>query len=110
MSTLQELAAAVHNNAVTKGFWDGSHLSPAKDFGMRVALLHSEASELLEAFRHGDGKSEHMPEFSATEEEAADILIRLLDMADAYGWRMDEAVAAKMQFNAGRPHMHGKRF
>jgi hypothetical protein len=69
-----------------------------------------ELSELLEGLRYGDPKSDKIPGFTSAEEEAADVLIRLLDMAHARGWRVGEAMAAKHGYNASRPHKHGTKF
>jgi NTP pyrophosphatase (non-canonical NTP hydrolase) len=41
------------------------------------------------------------------EEELADIIIRTLDTAQAFGVDIDRAVTAKMAYNATRPHRHG---
>jgi type II secretory ATPase GspE/PulE/Tfp pilus assembly ATPase PilB-like protein len=38
---------------------------------------------------------------------APESIIRLLDMAGARGWRLAEALDAKMEFNRGRPYRHG---
>lgn len=103
-SPLHELADAIHANARAKGFWD----EPRND-GEMIALIHSELSEMLEAFRK-PAPSDHIPEFSGVEEEAADVLIRLLDLCAGRGLRIGEAVNAKMAFNAARPHKHGKAF
>jgi hypothetical protein len=78
------------------------------NLGEKLALMHSELSELLEGHRHRNPPSDHIPEFSAAEEEAADLLIRLLDTAREEKWRIGEAVLAKMDFNATRPYKHGK--
>lgn len=94
---LNALAAECHAIAVSKGFWDGP-----RNQGEIVALIHSEASELLEAFRNDDRAN--------AAEEAADIIIRVLDMAGGFGMDLDGAVRAKMEKNRGRPYKHGKAF
>ena len=105
--TLSELAQAIHANAVAKGFWDRP-----RNLGEAIALIHAEASELLEAVRVPEGPhpSEHCPAISAEEEEAADIVIRVLDLCEGLGWRIEEAVRTKMAYNASRPHKHCKSF
>lgn len=79
--------------------------------GELIALMHSELSEALEALRHGNQPSEHIPEFSGVEEEFADVIIRIMDHAKAKGYRVAEAIVKKIQYNHGREYMHGgKRF
>lgn len=102
---LRELAERCHNNAVNKGFYD----NPPTD-GERIALIHSEASEGLEACRHGNPPSEHIPQHSALAEELADIVIRILDWSHFKGIDIGRAIFDKMTFNEGRPHKHGKAF
>jgi NTP pyrophosphatase (non-canonical NTP hydrolase) len=94
----------VHANAIAKGFWD----APRND-GELIALMHSELSEALEGLRRGL-HDEHCPDFLNVEIEMADCVIRIMDMCCARGWRLGEAMSAKMEFNATRPHKHGKKF
>lgn len=77
----------------------------------RIALMHSELSEGLEGLRQGNPPSDHIPEFSAIEEELADCIIRIMDVSQERGWRIAEALEAKRRFNNTRTHRHGgKKF
>lgn len=79
--------------------------------GEIIALMHSELSEALEAHRHGNPPSDHIPEFSGVEEEMADCVIRILDYCEKRKFRLAEAIICKMQFNNGREVRHGgKKF
>lgn len=99
-------AIRVHSIAQSKGWWDAD-----RNDGELVALIHSEASEALEAMRHGNPPDDHIPQFSGAEAELADVVIRCMDMAQARGWSLSEAIVAKMRYNANRPHKHGgKKF
>lgn len=101
------VSSYIHNCARTKGFWEEGK---DRNDGELIALMHSELSECLEALRHGNPPDSHIPEFSGAEAELADTVIRIMDMAAARGWRLPEAIVAKMKYNEGRPHRHGKQF
>ena len=89
------------------------------DVGAKLALIHSEVSEALEAVRDGelatyeigpdgtryDAPAGHKPEGLPV--ELADIVIRVADLAGAMGVDLEDAVIRKMQYNAGRPMRHG---
>lgn len=103
---LGNLSDQAHAIARDRGWWDAP-----RNEGELIALMHSELSELLEAYRKDPSKpSEHCPEITAAEEEAADVIIRLLDFACAAGMDLDRAVRLKMVFNLTRPKKHGKAF
>jgi hypothetical protein len=70
-------------------------------FSQKLCLIHSEISEAME----GDRKSlkdEKLPHRDAREVELADALIRIYDLAGAYGMDIGGAVSEKMQYNANR--------
>lgn len=103
--TLKELCKLSHTIAVEKGFWDYT-----RNDGEMIALMHSELSEALEGIRLGNPPSDKIPEFSCAEEEFADLLIRVADTCEERGYRLTEAIEAKMKYNKNRPYKHGKNF
>lgn len=103
---LEQLQQQVYEAMALQGFWDGAQDSVAS----KVASMHSELSGLLEADRKGIEVSEHLPEFTGIEEEAADLLIRLMDFSGRFNLRLGQAVTAKLLFNLNRHHKHGKGY
>jgi len=72
-----------------------------------IALMHSELSEALEGLRKGDPPNDQLPNFTYQEVEFADVVIRMMDMAQQKGLRVAEALEEKIQYNKGRSHRHG---
>jgi NTP pyrophosphatase (non-canonical NTP hydrolase) len=100
-------AADSHQNAKEKGFWEPG--TERNDSEM-IMLVVTELAEAVEGLRHGNPPDDKVPEFSAAEAEFADAIIRMMDQAHARGWRVAQAIEAKMKFNKGRAHKHGKAF
>jgi len=99
-------AGAVNRIAAEKGWWKQD-----RNDGEMIALMHSELSEALEGLRHGNPPSDHIPEFSAVEEEMADVIIRIMDYCLAKKHNVAEAIEAKINFNQNRAYKHGgKKF
>jgi NTP pyrophosphatase (non-canonical NTP hydrolase) len=96
----------VNNIARGKGWWKGD-----RNEAELLMLMTCELAEACEWLRAGNPQSDHIPEFSGVEEELADCVIRIMDYAHAKKYRLPEAILAKIEFNATRPHMHGgKKF
>ncbi len=101
------MSALLHESARQKGFWDGEYTNDK--IGNKLALVHSEVTEVLEAIRKSKG-SEHVVE------EIADIIIRILDVYAAMRneeevlHSLDEILEKKININKERPRLHGNLF
>lgn len=115
ITAIEFMTNRVHTWAIDKGFWPAGFvanptLNNGRNDGEAIALMHSELSELLEAARDGYATpSTKIPGFSNAEEEAADLFIRLIDLAGGRRWRLGEAILAKHAYNMNRPHKHGRQ-
>lgn len=112
MTTIRDMQAAVHSNARRKGFYDGAQDSNA-EIAMRLALVHSEVSEALEAMRDEGALRESYTQNGKPvgfASELADVVIRVMDMAEWLGVDLQAEIEAKHAYNQGRPSKHGKAF
>lgn len=98
------LSKDIHTNAVDKGWWGGE-----RNDGELLMLIVTEVAEACEALRHNNPPDDHIPEFSGAEAELADAVIRIMDHAEARGWRVAEAIVAKSKYNKTRSHKHGNK-
>jgi len=116
--------AAAGQNSDDHGFWDTTHNLQKAEISdelkkelmsaieaQKICLMHGELSELMEVHRKDPGAPcEKVPTITVAEEEAADLLIRLMDFSASIGLRLAEATMLKMDFNAGRPYKHGRKY
>jgi NTP pyrophosphatase (non-canonical NTP hydrolase) len=105
ITTFGAVQARHHGVMRSKGFWKGE-----QNQGEKVALIHSELSEALEAIRSGYPRDPKCPEFGNLEVELSDAVLRIMDFAEAYQLPVAQALLAKLEYNATRPHKHGKSF
>ena len=101
---LDSLSHQINKTAVDKGFWTEPEF--LDKVAGKLALVHSEVTEVLEALRKSQGTDKVTEEF-------ADIFIRCLDLYkvlvdNGYADQgLEEVIKAKMVTNDARPPKHG---
>lgn len=122
---INNLAKQIHENAKSKGFFDSE-----KNIGEMLCLIHSEVSEALEADRKDNyfnklqlrlSSYECLPNIifikqfendvkNTFEDELADIIIRVMDLAEFKGINLENHIKAKMRYNSLITHKNGKKY
>jgi NTP pyrophosphatase (non-canonical NTP hydrolase) len=125
---INKLSKEIHEINVKNGFYEAE-----KNIGEMIALIHSEASEALEADRKSirfpkngsednlkailgwvsdeDFKSHFQKQVKDTfEDEIADTMIRLMDLSAYLGIDLEGHIKAKMRYNSLREYKHGKKY
>lgn len=123
--TLNEMANDIYLANKEKGFWDKE-----RNVGEMLMLVTSELGEAMEAHRKGRfadrpiadqngifdmNKKGHIKYFENTvkdtfEDEIADSIIRLFDMAGGLNIDLDFHIKNKLAYNATREKLHGKKY
>lgn len=121
---INELGKKAHEINVKNGFYEGQ-----KNTGEMIALIHSELSEALEADRaeiqnpvfdpYHILDTEDDDEFKSLfegcikdsfEDELADAMIRIMDLATYKNIDLENNIKAKMRYNSLREYKHGKKY
>ena len=125
---INELAKKAHENAKSKGFFDTE-----KNIGEMLMLIVTEVAEACEADRkdyyanwdnfnkelRAQEKAGHKDAWKTAfdihikdtfEDELADIMIRVMDLAAFKGIDLHSHIEGKMNRNALREHKHGKKY
>ena len=122
----RDLIESAHSASKKKGFWDKE-----RNVGESLMLVTSELGEAIDAHQKGkmfDSDNTDLKilinNISAEsfnkrfkenvkdtfEDELADAVIRLFDLAGGMGIDLEKHIIAKMRFNQSRPRLHGKRY
>ena len=114
---MNKLRDKIHRLTKEKGFWD-----KPRETGTMLMLIVSEIAEAMEADRKDRyaqpellDESNFLESFEKNvkdtlEDEMADTIIRALDFCGANNIDIDWHIEKKLQYNATRPKMHGKKY
>ena len=100
VTILDDLIKECNHTSRSKGWWDDEN--PISDGPKKIALMHSELSEALEAMRLNN-----FTEKDGVTEELADVIIRIFDYAGQADLPLADTILDKMAKNKDRPHRHG---
>ena len=131
LSGLNDAAKLIQGNNAAQGFWDKE-----RNVGELLMLVTSELGEAMEAHRKNKfadtevynvliqtivevGQKNVDAALATTfentikdtfEDEIADAVIRLLDLAGGLNIDLEKHIIAKVKYNETRPRLHGKKY
>lgn len=95
IKSLSQWTEECHTLAKEKGWWPGG----IRNIPELLCLIHSEISEALEAYRHGNSEN--------FREEIADTFIRLFDLCGGLNVDIETEITKKHEINKQREWRHG---
>ena len=108
LDTIKGVAALValcHNAARDGGWWTdlntGESLIGKRNVPEMLCLVHSEVSEAMEGYRK-NLMDTHLPQRHMFEVELADAIIRIADLAGAFGFDLGATIVEKVAYNRKR--------
>jgi NTP pyrophosphatase (non-canonical NTP hydrolase) len=96
----------IHDTAKEKGFYDDWEGKPEQVLA-KLALIHSEVSEVLEAYRKEQGSDKILEEFADIFIRCYDLLVALEGKGIIKTFEIDSTIREKMKINGKRKHKHG---
>lgn len=113
--SIEDYQAEIREINEANGWFDSE-----RSFGDDIALLHTEVSEMYEAYRNWlfddataqavasiTGEDPQLPKPEGVGSEAADVLVRLLDTCERQGIDLRFELERKLRYNRTRGHRHG---
>lgn len=120
---IKELQKRIHSNAVAKEFWEEnfniseklmlvvSEISEAQEADLKDRYTKDSVQEVIRHSSDSDFKTLFEIHIKDTfEDEIADAVIRLFDLAEKKGFDLESHMLAKMRYNEMRPIKHGKKY
>jgi len=119
---IKQTSKEIHENAIDKGFW-----SEGQNIGEKLMLIVSELGEAMAAHRKDKFAFTKFDLSEITdiklfiqifentikdtfEDELADAIIVLLDLAYAMGIDIEKHIILKNKYNKTREHLHSKKY